>query len=51
MEANSNLIDFGVTSAGYLLPTMISSNEVLVLGKNAQNNPYQIKLKLTQIRI
>lgn len=44
-------IDFGVSSVGYLLPTMLNSNEIVMTGNNSKNNLYQIKLSLIQIRV
>lgn len=47
---SSNYFDFGVEEVGYLLPHLISSNEIIVKGKTHAANPYQIKLSLVQDR-
>ena len=51
LNSNEALIDFGVSSIGYLLPQILNSNQIIVYGKNSKNESYQIKLSLTQIRL
>ena len=48
--SNKALIDFGISFVGYLLPQMLNSNVLTITGKNSNNNLYQIKFSLTQIR-
>lgn len=50
LKADDYLIDFGVSSIGYLLPGMLPSNQLRISGITSKENLYQIKLSLTQIR-
>lgn len=47
---NSFDYDFGVEEVGYLLPTLIHSDEVTFRGQNVKNQNYQIRMSLTQDR-
>ena len=51
LKAHNIVIDFGVSSIGYLLPYMMTSNTVSINGQNSKNNWYQINLALTQLRV
>lgn len=42
--------DFGVESVGYLLPHLITSQEVILRGKTQENTSFRIRLSLTQDR-
>ena len=44
------LFDFGVDSVGYLLPHLISSEEVIFRGKLESSKPFRIRISLTQDR-
>lgn len=50
LKSNNSLVDFGVLSIEYLLPTMLNSNKSVITGKTSKKDPYQIKLSFTQIR-
>lgn len=50
LKTDNYVIDFGVSSVGYLLPGMLPSNQLKIHGRTAKENLYQIKLSLTQIR-
>lgn len=49
-DLKNPIIDFGVTSVGYLLPKMINSDTHFIHGKNKEKEDCQIKLSLLQIR-
>lgn len=44
------LFDFGVDSVDYLLPHLISSEEVILRGKLESSKPFRIRISLTQDR-
>lgn len=44
------LFDFGVDSVGYLLPALISSQEVILRDKFEGTTPFRIRISLTQDR-
>lgn len=50
LKADDYLIDFRVSSIGYLLPGMLPSNQLRISGITSKENLYQIKLSMTQIR-
>lgn len=50
LKTDDYLIDFGVSSIGYLLPGMLPSNQLKISGITSKENLYQIKLSMTQIR-
>ncbi len=50
LNPSTALFDFGVEEVGYLLPHLISSNEVILKGQTQASNSYQIKLSLVQDR-
>jgi len=50
VEPDSILFDFGIESVGYLLPTLINSQEVIIRGQTEISERYRVKLSLTQVR-
>ena len=50
LKSNNTIVDFGVSSVGYLLPRMLNSNQSLIVGRTSKKDPYQIRLSFTQVR-